>query len=75
MLQGQDKMRVSQADLVLVGHEEEAKFAVAISSAEPLVASGGDDTEVHRGLIIHAECDHFCQANACRIDFLYCLQL
>ena len=46
MLQGKDKQRLSLADLTLTGHTEDAKFAVAISSAEPLVASGGDDTEV-----------------------------
>ena len=46
MLQGKDKQRLSLADLTLIGHTEDAKFAVAISNAEPLVASGGDDTEV-----------------------------
>ena len=45
-LQGESKGQLSQADLVLRGHTEDAKFAVAISSAEPLVASGGDDTQV-----------------------------
>ncbi|CAK0756589.1 hypothetical protein CVIRNUC_002468 [Coccomyxa viridis] len=43
---GESKSQLSQADLVLRGHTEDAKFAVAISSAEPLVASGGDDTQV-----------------------------
>lgn len=47
-LQGESKSQLSQADLVLRGHTEDAKFAVAISSAEPLVASGGDDTQVCR---------------------------
>ena len=46
MLQGDDRQRMSLADLVLTGHTEEARFAVAISSAEPLIASGGDDREV-----------------------------
>ena len=49
-LQGESKSQLSQADLVLRGHTEDAKFAVAISSAEPLVASGGDDTQVCRSL-------------------------
>ena len=54
MLQGDDRQRMSLADLVLTGHTEEARFAVAISSAEPLIASGGDDREV-----CSAEC--FCE--------------
>ena len=41
-------MRLSVADLTLTGHRKDAKFAVAISSAEPLVASGGEDAEVWR---------------------------
>lgn len=44
--QDEDRMRLSVADLTLVGHKNDAKFAVAISSAEPLVASGGEDAEV-----------------------------
>ena len=46
MLQDEERMRLSVADLTLTGHKQDAKFAVAISSAEPLVASGGDDAEV-----------------------------
>jgi hypothetical protein len=41
---------MSLADLVLTGHTEEARFAVAICSAEPLIASGGDDREVCRAM-------------------------
>ena len=44
--QDEERMRLSVADLTLTGHKQDAKFAVAISSAEPLVASGGDDAEV-----------------------------
>ena len=43
--QGEDKKRVSTADLVLVGHEENAQFALGCSSARPLVASGGEDQQ------------------------------
>ena len=44
--QDEERMRLSVADLTLVGHRKDAKFAVAISTAEPLVASGGEDAEV-----------------------------
>ena len=39
---------MSVADLVLEGHTEQAEFALGVSSAEPLVASGGRDTNVSR---------------------------
>jgi histone-binding protein RBBP4 len=38
--------RASAADAVLVGHTADAEFALAASSAAPLVASGGKDTRV-----------------------------
>lgn len=38
----------SVPDLVLVGHTEPAEFALSLSSAAPLVASGGRDTNVSR---------------------------
>jgi hypothetical protein len=44
-MQGEDKKRVSTADLVLVGHEENAQFALGCSSARSLVASGGEDQQ------------------------------
>lgn len=49
MPQDEERMRLSVADLTLTGHKQDAKFAVAISSAEPLVASGGEDAEVGLG--------------------------
>jgi hypothetical protein len=49
-VQGEDKQQVSTADLVLVGHEEEAQFALGMGYEQPLVASGGIDTNV-RALI------------------------
>ena len=35
------------ADIVLTGHEDIAEFAEGCSTAAPLVASGGRDTNVH----------------------------
>lgn len=46
MYQGSDKQKLSVADLVLTGHTDLAQFALGMSSAEPLVASGGMDTNV-----------------------------
>lgn len=43
---GANKTADSKADIVLTGHEDIAEFAVGLSSAEPMVASGGRDTNV-----------------------------
>mmetsp|Transcript_6765 Transcript_6765/g.19508 ORF Transcript_6765/g.19508 Transcript_6765/m.19508 type:complete len:559 (-) Transcript_6765:257-1933(-) len=43
---GANKNQDSTADIVLTGHEDIAEFAVGLSSAQPLVASGGRDTNV-----------------------------
>ena len=48
-MQGDDKKRVSVADLVLEGHSQTAQFALGCSSAQPLVASGGEDQRVRAG--------------------------
>ena len=40
------RQQMSVADLVLKGHSDLAEFALGVSSAEPLVASGGRDTNV-----------------------------
>ena len=45
MAQGEDRQRLSVADLVLTGHDEVAQFALGMSSAQPLVASGGNDCQ------------------------------
>ena len=37
---------MSVPDLVLEGHSDIAEFAVGVSSKQPLVASGGRDTNV-----------------------------
>jgi len=37
------------ADLILVGHQQVAEYALALSSAEPKVASGGHDHNVSSG--------------------------
>ena len=42
------RQQMSVADLVLEGHTDLAEFALGVSSAEPLVASGGRDTNVRR---------------------------
>ena len=44
--QGEDRQRLSVADLVLTGHEQVAQFALGMSTAQPLVASGGNDCQV-----------------------------
>jgi hypothetical protein len=44
--QGEQSMKLSIPDLILVGHEEVAAFALGMSSAQPLVASGGEDKKV-----------------------------
>lgn len=44
--QGEDKQRTSIPDLILTGHSDIADFALGMSSAEPLVASGGKDKKV-----------------------------
>ena len=44
--QGASKNQDSVADIVLAGHDDIAEFAVGLSSAAPLVASGGRDTNV-----------------------------
>lgn len=41
----QDKA-ASTPDLELIGHEDDAEFALGMCSAEPLVASGGKDKNV-----------------------------
>ena len=41
----QDKT-ASTPDLELVGHTDDAEFALGMCSSEPLVASGGKDTNV-----------------------------
>lgn len=45
-MQGAARQQMSVPDLVLTGHTENAEFALDISSKEPLVASGGKDTNV-----------------------------
>ena len=40
------KAKLSTPDLVLEGHTDNAQFALGCSMAEPLVASGGQDTNV-----------------------------
>ncbi len=40
------RQQMSVPDLVLEGHTDQAEFALGVSSAEPLVASGGRDTNV-----------------------------
>ena len=40
------RQQMSVPDLVLEGHTDLAEFALGVSSAEPLVASGGRDTNV-----------------------------
>ncbi len=44
--QGDELQKLSIPDLVLVGHEQVAAFALGMSSAKPLVASGGEDQKV-----------------------------
>lgn len=44
--QGASKNQDSVADIVLAGHDDIAEFAVGLSSAAPLVASGGRDMNV-----------------------------
>ena len=46
LLQSTSSKQQSVADLVLEGHTQNAEFAVGISSAAPLVASGGKDKKV-----------------------------
>ena len=41
-----DNKTLSVPDLTLVGHTENAEFALSISSAAPRIASGGQDTNV-----------------------------
>lgn len=41
----QDKT-ASTPDLELIGHEDDAEFALGMCSSEPLVASGGKDKNV-----------------------------
>lgn len=43
---GASKTADSKADIVLTGHDDIAEFALGLSSAEPMVASGGRDTNV-----------------------------
>lgn len=42
----EDRRKPSTADLILEGHTDNAEFALGTSTAEPLVASGGKDTNV-----------------------------
>lgn len=44
-MQGKD-VELSVPDLILEGHTDNAQFALGCSTAEPLVASGGQDTNV-----------------------------
>ena len=44
---------MSVPDLVLEGHTDLAEFALGVSSAEPLVASGGRDTNVRHKDTLH----------------------
>jgi histone-binding protein RBBP4 len=48
-LQSTSPKQQSVADLVLEGHKQNAEFALAISNAAPLVASGGKDAKVGGG--------------------------
>lgn len=48
-MQGAARQQMSVPDLVLEGHSDIAEFAVGVSSREPLVASGGRDTNVSSG--------------------------
>ena len=41
-----DPQVLSVPDLTLTGHSENAEFALSISSAAPIIASGGQDTNV-----------------------------
>lgn len=50
LAQGASKNQDSVADIVLAGHDDIAEFAVGLSSAAPLVASGGRDTNVSTSL-------------------------
>ncbi len=50
LAQGASKNQDSVADIVLAGHDDIAEFAVGLSSAAPLVASGGRDTNVSTAL-------------------------
>ena len=45
-MQNVEKQKMSVADLTLTGHSEAAEFALGMSSAGPLVASGGQDANV-----------------------------
>lgn len=38
--------KLSEPDLTLVGHTDNAEFALGMANPEPLVASGGKDTKV-----------------------------
>ena len=52
----QDK-KASTPDLELVGHTDTAAFALGMCTSEPLVASGGKDTNVSCSLpACHAVC-------------------
>lgn len=58
----------SVPDLVLEGHAANAEFAVALSNAAPLVASGGKDTKVRPCCAVHpgsGRCIHVRAAAAC----------
>ena len=44
--QADDWKNASQPDLTLTGHEDNAEFALSISSASAVVASAGRDTNV-----------------------------
>ena len=50
----------SKPDLVLVGHEDIAPFALGTCQPEPLVASGGKDTTVSPwhpvAMVQHLQC-------------------
>ncbi len=46
MRQGEQLQQLSIPDLILGGHEAVAAFALGMSSAAPLVASGGTDQKV-----------------------------
>ena len=49
----QDKT-ASTPDLELIGHTDDAEFALGMCSSEPLVASGGKDTNVsHTTCLLH----------------------
>jgi hypothetical protein len=50
---------MSVPDLELEGHTNLAEFALGVSSAEPLVASGGRDTNVRRQRVASVTGDEF----------------